>query len=259
MTSAKRILLVPDIQVPYHDKRLVATFTEFIRRYKPDELHQVGDLVDMPQPSRWSKGLAGEYEPTLQRDLDTTVALLADWRQALGKGKPLVVKTGNHDERLESYVARYAPALSSLGALRLDALLHTEELGVRLERRPYQIAPGWVLAHGHESGLRSTPGLTALALAKKFGCSVVCGHTHRAAIVPSTTGVGGRTTTIYGLEIGNFMQMSKAGYLTAGSADWQSAFAILHVDGTKVHPQLIFVAKDGSFVVDGTTYGGAVK
>jgi predicted phosphodiesterase len=44
----------------------------------------------------------------------------------------------------------------------------------------YEI-PGtnWVMAHGDEGNISQHAGITALNLAKKWGKSVLCGHTHR--------------------------------------------------------------------------------
>jgi hypothetical protein len=50
------------------------------------------------------------------------------------------------------------------------------------------------------------------------------------------------------------MDFSKASY-TKGSANWQSGFAIMYVDGKNVQVDLIYIEKDGTFVVAGKRYG----
>jgi hypothetical protein len=66
----KRVVVLSDLQIPYqHDKTVDATL-EFIQDYKPDELWCVGDELDAPEPSRWNKGMAGEYAETLQDSID---------------------------------------------------------------------------------------------------------------------------------------------------------------------------------------------
>jgi hypothetical protein len=63
-----------------------------------------------------------------------------------------------------------------LRALTVESLLEFEQLGITYHRRPYELAPEWLLVHGDEGGMSQEPGRTALRLANKFGKSVVCGH-----------------------------------------------------------------------------------
>ncbi len=42
----KRILIVSDLQIPYHDKRAVANLIDFVKRYKPDQVVTIGDEID---------------------------------------------------------------------------------------------------------------------------------------------------------------------------------------------------------------------
>lgn len=245
---------ISDMQIPFHDKRAVRNLTNFVKDFHPDELLCVGDEIDSPQPSRWTKGMAGEYEGTLQRDIDLTHQVMAEFRAALGDNR-FVVHRSNHGDRVETYVRRYAPALQSIRALRIDDLLGYADLGIEYTREPVDVAPGWLMMHGDESGLNRSPGGTALGLARKTGKSVVCGHTHRLGIQPETVGVNGRTQTIVGFEVGNLMDMRQADYLGYGAANWQAGFGLLYVDGKNVTPVAVPIHKDGSFSVEGKVYG----
>lgn len=253
----KRIVVLPDIQAPLHDKRLVQNLISFVADYQPDELWNVGDEADVTQPARWSRGTAEEYSGQLQADLDISAKVMSDFRDALGD-KPYHVAGSNHLERLENYVRQYAPAFSSLRELRIEALMGYDRIGVDYHRKPYEGAPGWLLVHGHQGRLSNVAGMTALNFAKDTGYSVVCGHTHRAGLVHHTVGVNGKLTSLWGLEVGNAMQISKASYLKRGAANWAQAIGLLYVDGRRVTPALVPVRADGSFVVEGKTYGQRV-
>jgi hypothetical protein len=102
--------------------------------------------------------------------------------------------------------------------------------------------------------MNSNAGLTALGLAKKFGKSVVCGHTHRAGISAYTEGLGSQYRTLWGLEAGNVMDKKKASYLKAGSANWQMSVAVIETHGDRVSPFLVPINKDGSFTLYGKLY-----
>lgn len=239
----KSILILPDLQVPYHDTHFVKLMRDFIEEFQPNEIGQIGDLMDQPQPSRWSKGLAGEYEDTLQQHIDDTKQIIDDLHIQW-------VKMGNHDERIESYVERYAPALRSLHALKLEGLLELEDRGVRIHREPFEVAPGWIAAHGHEGSLSSVSGRTAYGLARRYDRSVVCGHTHRAGIVSETVGLT-EVRTVSGMEVGHGMDLKHATYIKA--PNWQQAFGILYVDGEQTQAELIPV-NHGSFFYQGKVY-----
>jgi len=236
----KRLAILSDMQIPYHDQRALDNVLEFLVNEQFDYIYNVGDELDAPQPSRWNKSMAGEYAGTLQKHIETNyyiqeqIALLSDNRYAIMRS--------NHVDRIETYIRRYAPAFGALDVLKIESLLGYDELGIQYFRQPAQIAPGWVLAHGDEAGLIRTAGGTALSLARKLGQSVVCGHTHRAGIQHEHPYFNGRTLRqLWGMEVGNLMDMKKAQYLKAGGANWQQAIGELVVDGRHVTPKLHFI------------------
>lgn len=249
-----RWVVIPDLQVPDQDDRAVDSTYQFIERTLPDGILIVGDESDQPEPSRWNKGYAGEYAGTLQKGLDKTAAVLRGYRDALGPDKPIHLMRSNHGDRIRTYINRYAPALGSLRVLDYGNLVGLDESGIEYHSRPFEFAPNWVLAHGDEGSLIQTAGGTALGLAKKWGKSVVCGHTHRAGVQHHHLVLNARISRpIFGVETGHLMDMRKADYLKAGSANWQQAITIIDVDGSHVVPTLIPII-NRRVVFDGVTY-----
>lgn len=231
---------ISDMQVPDHDQKTIESLYRFIESFKPDGLLCVGDEADQPEPSRWQRGYAGEYAGTLQKGLDKTHEILRGFRDAAGEDAPFHLMRSNHQSRISTYVARYAPALSSLKSLEYQTLLGFDELGITFHHEPFEFAPNWLLAHGDEGSLVQTSGGTALGLAKKWGKSVLCGHTHKAGLLHQHLAVNAKVTShLFGMEIGHLMDMRKADYLKAGSANWQQAFAVITVDGKNVYPELV--------------------
>jgi hypothetical protein len=252
MNKFRSIVVLPDTQNPYQDKRFVTALQDFVADYQPDALAHVGDGLDAPEPSRWNKGMAGEYAPTLQAGIDDFRDMMSGFREALGD-KPFHFKMGNHDERVEVYINRYAPALHSLDALRFEELTGMNDLNIEVHRNLFDVAPGWVMAHLHESNLNRSPGATAMGLARKIGKSVIGGHTHKVGLQHETTGYNGKVKTIFGVEVGHAMDINKAAYLKYGAANWQQGFAILHTDGRNTWPQVV-VVQGRTFRVDGRFY-----
>jgi hypothetical protein len=249
----KRIVVIPDLQIPLHDPKAVNALIQFIGDYKPDELYCVGDEFDAFEISRWDRGTVKEFGGTFQKNLDKTYAVMQQFRQALGN-KPFHVMRSNHGEtRLRSYL-RAAPALATLRVLDYAELMGYKDLKITYHNRIWEFAPGWGLAHGDEGSLITTPGGTAMALAKKTGLSMVTGHTHKAGLQHAHSGFNGHhSQLLYGMEVGHMMDMAKATYLPANAGNWQQAFGILYIDRNKVTPNLITV-NNRSFIVEGTKY-----
>lgn len=242
------IVVVSDLQVPFHDKRALRALQGFIEAYQPSKVVSVGDEADFTGISKWAKGTPLQFETNLHKEREETVDVLRRLRVT-----DLV--RSNHTDRLFNSITMRLPEFRHLPELDLARFLRLDELGIRYHRRPTEIAPGWILAHGDEGNLSQTGGMTALNLAKRFGKSVVCGHTHRMGLTHHTEAVNGRTTrTLWGFEVGNLMDMRKATYLKGGFGNWQQGFGLLEVDGKHVTPVLIPIRPDGSFTVSGRTW-----
>jgi hypothetical protein len=150
---------------------------------------------------------------------------------------------------------RKIPSFLSLPELRFEKFMQLDQLGITFHRKPYNIAPGWIAVHGDHTPIKSQGGLSALEAARRHGKSVISGHTHRAGRSSFSEASGGRIgRVLHGVEVGNLMDFSKASY-TKGSANWQQAFAIMYVEGKNVQVDLIYLEKDGTFVVSGKRYG----
>ena len=244
----KKIVVISDLQVPYHDERAVRNVASFIRRFKPDQVITIGDEIDLPQISRWTEGTPGWFEQSLASDRDATVEILWDLQVT-------DMIRSNHTDRLYNVIMKKIPAFLALPELKFEKFMKLDELGIKFHRKPLEFAPDWIAIHGDEGSVKPTPGLTALEAARRHGKSVVCGHTHRAgqsAFTEASGGVLGRV--LRGVEVGNLMDFKKAGY-TKGVANWQQAFAVFYVDKKTVTNTIVHIEKDGSFVFEGKRYG----
>jgi hypothetical protein len=244
----KKIVIVSDMQIPYHDPVAIRNVVAFIKRFKPDQVITIGDEIDLPQVSRWTEGTPGWYEQTLASDRDATVEILWDLQVT-------DMIRSNHTDRLYNVIMKKIPAFLALPELKFEKFMKLDELGIKFHRKPLEFAPDWIAIHGDEGSVKPTPGLTALDAARKHGKSVVCGHTHRAgqsAFTEASGGVLGRV--LRGVEVGNLMDFKKAGY-TKGVANWQQAFAVFYVDKKAVTNTIVHIEKDGSFVFEGKRYG----
>ncbi len=146
-------VVVPDLQVPYHDKRTVDVFIEFLKDYQPDALLNVGDEADSPEPSRWNKGMAGEYAGTLEAGLTKAHDILDEMIVAAGD-VPMHLMRSNHADRIDKYIKRYAPAMATswneypriMGYGQKPLLAGRDKpLRVVWHAKPWRFARGWTL------------------------------------------------------------------------------------------------------------------
>jgi hypothetical protein len=250
----KRTVVVPDLQVPYHDPVAVKNVAAYIKAVRPDSVVTLGDEIDLPQISRWTENTPGWYEQTLAADRDEAVEVL--W-SLVEHTKDAHMIRSNHTDRLYNVIMKKIPAFLALPELRFEKFMKLDELGITYHKKPYSVARGIIALHGDEQSVKPTPGLTALEAARRHGISVICGHTHRAGQSAFTEASGGKIGRILrGWEGGHLMDVRQAHY-TKGTMNWQQAFIIIEEIGTNVQVSIINLEKDGTFVVSGKRYGRA--
>ena len=248
------IVVVPDLHLPYEDRRLVRSFIRFIGEFNPSEVVMIGDVMDYPQPSRWSKDTAAEFQGSVFEDSDVARARLLEPLRAVYDG-PVGVIEGNHDERPRVYLARYAPALAESNAFNIDNLLRFRDFGVTWLPDFYDFHEGWTICHGHRGGIRlqTVAGATALNAVRRFNKSVIMGHTHRLGSIGFTHGYNGDADVMWGVEVGHMLDMKLQTYLKGATMNWQQGFAIIRIDQGHVSTEIISVSAN-KFIVDGETF-----
>lgn len=250
----KRTVVVPDLQVPYHDPIAVKNVAAYIKAVRPDSVVTLGDEIDLPQISRWTENTPGWYEQTLAADRDEAVEVL--W-SLVEHTKDAHMIRSNHTDRLYNVIMKKIPAFLALPELRFEKFMKLDELGITYHKKPYALARGIIAVHGDEQSIKPQPGLTALEAARRHGISVICGHTHRAGQSAFTEASGGKIGRILrGWEGGHLMDVRQAHY-TKGTMNWQQAFIVIEEIGTNVQVSIINLEKDGTFVVSGKRYGRA--
>src|SRR5678809_691114 len=102
-------MIVPDLQIPLHDRGFVEKLISVAEYVKPDKLAFIGDLTDSTEVGRWVKGRYGEYSGKLQAAFDETAQILAAFRAAVGDACDMYLVDSNHDERTKKYIDENAP------------------------------------------------------------------------------------------------------------------------------------------------------
>ncbi|AJD82472.1 metallophosphoesterase [Mycobacterium phage Sheen] len=253
---SERIVVISDTQMPFDDRKATRAVVQFIGDYQPTRVIHIGDLMDYPSPSRWSKGSAEEFAQRIKPDNEQCKQRFLGPLREVYSG-PVGIHEGNHDERPRVYLTKYAPALAEFAEqFNFETMLDFDGFGIEVLPEFNKFAPGWVTTHGHRGqiSLSRIAGNTALNAARRLGVSVVMGHTHRQGIGSETVGYGGLINRqITGMEVGHLMNQMSAQYLKGGTGNWQLGFGLLTVEGRHVKPELVPIT-NGRFTVDGHTW-----
>jgi len=207
--------------------------------------------MDFNTIGRWTEGKAESFLQTLDADRRICQDILYDL-------KTDVVSRSNHSDRLYKSLQKI-PGLMSLPELQYPKFMAFDDLGIHYAKQPYAI-PGtnFVLCHGDEGVMSRIGGQTALNIAKRWGRSVISGHTHKMGYTCHTEAFNGRLERVLvGVEVGHTCDMKKMSYLAlkAYSAQWQAGAVIIHIKRGNVSVEMIPFNTDGSFVAMGKAFG----
>lgn len=142
-----RYLIFADTHIPYHNPRAIETMVAFAKELEVTDILILGDFIDCYQLSRFEKS------PVLRNfksEVDTAKQVL-DYLSSELDPQTITYKLGNHEERLEHYIYRHAPALFGVEGLTWGALIDAEARNITLikDKRPVTCGRLFMI-HGHE-------------------------------------------------------------------------------------------------------------
>lgn len=215
-TALQSILIVPDVHVPFHDKRAWRLMLKVARVLKPYYLAAVGDVGDFYAVSNHDKN------PERALRLDTEVAEVRaalDDLDALGAKHKLLCGS-NHHIRLQRYLETKAPELNSV--LNEDALFGLSKRGwLTCAYRDHAEMAGVTFTHDVGSAGKNA----VWRVLELFKGTSVTGHTHRMAYVAEGDLEGNRRISAMFGWLGDVKQID---YMSRAKAmkEWQLGFGV---------------------------------
>lgn len=174
-----KVGILSDVHVPYHSEVAVKAAVEWLKAADIQALLLNGDICDFYAISRWMKDPRSR---DFVGELEAVRGFLAWLRQEF-PDIPIVLKSGNHEERWNHYIWQHAPELSSDRLTSLHAWLHLAEHDIQLveDQRPVMLGLLPVL-HGHElpKGLAAPVNVARGAFLRTLS-TVLVGHSHRSS------------------------------------------------------------------------------
>ncbi len=199
MSTTKLYVVLPDQQIPYHEKPLHECVLRWLDVNSPRLTGKIysGDLVDLPGISRhdWSPEMDPDPYRSTNNALKATRKYLDECNEATNGPGDDHLTPGNHEHRMEAYLIKNADKLyfvveeTGEQTINLERLLGLKKRGVQLAPGGYPGAKVWLsdklaVCHGWYTG--SYSGAAAKKTLDKLGHSVIVGHTHKMALVYKT-------------------------------------------------------------------------
>ena len=182
----KRVLIISDLQIPFHHKDALAFLKAVRDKYRPDKIINIGDLTDCYCLSAYAKSPESLSPKQEIRRMLKAVKKLADLFPEMS------VMKSNHDRRLYRAAARAAIPNHFLKNYNEwmqcpDTWTFHNDLEVN----------GILYTHGDEGGAGGQQA--CIKRAEKYGKSTVSGHLHTMSEIRYSAN---RDKVIFGMQVG---------------------------------------------------------
>ena len=208
----RAILTIPDVHVPFHDRKAWALMLRVVQETQPDHVVVMGDFIDCYSVSSFSRH--PERVSRLKEELHAGNQELDKLHDLVGDRVTFL--EGNHEFRVSKYIEQRAPELHGLVNLR-DALA-VDRGWAWVPYREHTIMGKLAFAHdiGHVGRQAVQQSLDSM------GHNLVIGHTHRAGIAYGGTLKGEHRVAMSCGWLGDVRQID---YMhRAKTRDWQHGF-----------------------------------
>lgn len=209
-------VVINDLQMPFHDRLVLALILDFISRIDPDRVILNGDIVDCYTISNYATN------PMRPEDLEAEIQLAGILMSRLAGVPEKIWIGGNHEDRLRRYIWSKARELGHLTSLDFPVLFDLEQYGFQWYPYGQHVRLGKLLVT-HGSIVRNHSGASGRAHFEKYGVSTLIGHTHRLGIY-------------YKTQLGSPHAAYENGCLCnlepeyVSDPDWQQGFCIVRHD-----------------------------
>lgn len=245
----KTYLICPDIHVNSHDPKFIALSLEiikYLKRLKDAPLKgfiSLGDGLDLAQISSYDKDPSSRS--TVSDDIKIYNEIIDDWSDAMPDSSEMHFCQGNHDLRLEKFIARHAKEYHDL-IQPLQELLKFKERNKEGKHRWHwhkyknykslKIGDVWIM-HGYLYGKNVCADILT-----KYKHSCITGHVHRTGMI--------REGNLYAATLGHGSLEEKTSHL-GGPTNWSQALGVLTLSKDNSTDLEIIHVKDGKAVFRG--------
>lgn len=178
-TSIKNVAVWGDLHIPYHETDAVKAAIKLAKEDKVDAIFLNGDVMDFFGLSFHEKN--PKNRPRISEELESARQFLKGLRKQF-PNIPIYWIDGNHEHRLERYLAVKAPELLDTSEFQIASLLRMAEYGITYLGFRTKCYFGKLLVE-HGDRLRGTGGVNPARTARlKYKRSVLVNHFHKLSV-----------------------------------------------------------------------------
>ena len=184
-TQYNNVLIISDLHIPYHDVTALSIAIAYGKEKGINCIFINGDLLDFFQISRFMKI---KRKRSVAQELETAREIL-DILNKEFPNIPIIFLKGNHDNRLEHYLAEKAPELLDCEEFKLEELLEAKKRNVLVLEDNVLVKVGKLtITHGHLL-LRGffAPVNAARGTFLRAKASTLISHVHKVSMHTETT------------------------------------------------------------------------
>ena len=220
--KAKRLLVLSDIHIPYHNIEALTCAFDFAKGEKPDAILLNGDTLDFFGLSRFSKDPKAR---SFAHELKTFKEFMDILKKTFDA--KIYFKIGNHEERYFHFLWMKAHEIVGVEEFELENIIKSRAEGIEIIKDKRIIKAGDLnIIHGHEfGGSVFSPVNIARGLFLKGKVSAMQGHNHQTSEHTESNMNGDITTT---WSLGCLCELTPA-YLPINR--WNRGFAVVDIDG----------------------------
>lgn len=234
--KAKRLLVLSDIHIPYHNIEALTCAFDFAKGEKPDAILLNGDTLDFFGLSRFSKDPKAR---SFAHELKTFKEFMDILKKTFNS--KIYFKIGNHEERYFHFLWMKAHEIVGVEEFELENIIKSRAEGIEIIKDKRIMKAGDLnIIHGHEfGGSVFSPVNIARGLFLKGKVSAMQGHNHQTS-EHTESNMNGEITTTWSL--GCLSELHPA-YLPINK--WNHGFALVDIDGQdfEVRNKRIFKGK----------------
>lgn len=250
----ERWIVLPDLQIPYEDKRSVRAVEAYMADHTWDGWIQLGDFLDFHEISRYdSDNRRLNKVKAIQRSYDAGNAVLDRHQKIIRKKNPeatMVLIEGNHDYRIEPYIDKHP---ETEGMVEVP-------LGLRLADRGIKWVPFWSKGRTYRVGNayfghgRYHNDYHAAKHARYYGVCFYYGHVHDVQTYSLVQ--AGPDKTIEAASLGCLCRYDQK-YIQGSPTRWQQAFGVFYFFPNGYYQRFIVRVFNHRFVSpEGKVYAG---
>jgi len=220
--KAKRLLVLSDIHIPYHNIESLTCAFDYGKNEKPDAILLNGDTLDFFGLSRFSKDPKAR---SFAHELNTFKEFMDVIKKTFDA--KIYFKIGNHEERYFHFLWMKAHEIVGVEEFELENIIKSRAEGIEIIKDKRIMKAGDLnIIHGHEfGGSVFSPVNIARGLFLKGKVSAMQGHNHQTSEHTESNMNGDITTT---WSLGCLCELHPS-YLPINR--WNRGFAIVDIAG----------------------------